>query len=105
MKDNNPLPEATSLRIIAWASDNAQTETSSFSETRYYGLVDGAKHEATRSLKLIEALYKILKTKQLWEFPENTPIEFMGNDQDAAAIADALNTAKKALTEYNKPTP
>jgi len=86
MTDTTQLPEATNLRIINWASNNAQTQWSSFSETRYCGLIDGAKHEATHSLKLIQALEKIgqFATKPFDQFEE------------------IWATAHNAITEYNQ---
>lgn len=96
MKDNNLLPEAILDRIekesIKQADVINTSVTTAPDDARYVWLIakgcyiSGATDEATRSLKLIEALEIIRKILNEWTNESNT----------------AWNVAHNALEKYNQ---
>lgn len=92
MKDNNPLPATTVLRIETDAEEYVMRWGRTYNglrvgEVRKNDYKSGAIAEATRSLKLIEALKKIGK-----QTTDRGPLDWM----------DVWAFAHNAINEYNQ---
>lgn len=90
------LPEELQSKIKEWASANAATEATTFDETRYVGIIDGAWWMAEQ---LVEAQERI---KEL-EKSLNEIQSVLREEEDLSGFRDFLsNQCDKALLPNNK---
>jgi hypothetical protein len=87
-----PLSQEVLKQIQDWAAKNAETEQTTFDETRYCGLVDGAYEWATRCAQMAEALKETRSVLNwMWE-------NFRPDEGKEYLQSDAFNRPANALT-------